>query len=234
MPRPPSYNKRRPDEARAHILAGKSARRVLAHALGIREKVLDLWCAEHPDFASAIADARAELTRIRAAARQGVRAGRKTLYTADMDEAARVHAATGKTDEGIAKELGVSITTLRNWRESHPSLHIAIQVGRDHWSTTAVEDSLIKRALGYEYKEVAVQKVKGKPVCTTVTKRHMPPDSRAAQFVLTNRAPERWRQRQEVEHKGEVSLAVPDAVQSVLTQCFNDLGSTAPATQEAV
>lgn len=234
MPRPQSYNKRRIESARLCILAGKSARKALALALGISPATLDAWCHAHADFAAAIADARAELTRIKAAEKQRVKAGRKTLYTADMDEAARMHAATGKTDEGIAHELGVSITTLRNWRESHPELHIAIQGGRDHWSTTAVEDSLIKRALGYEYKEVAVQKVKGKPVCTTVTKRHMPPDSRAAQFVLTNRAPERWRQRQEVEHKGEVSLTVPDAVQSVLTQCFNGLGNAATATQEAV
>lgn len=220
MPRPPSYNKRRPDEARAHILAGKSAHRELARALGISGATLTAWAEQHPDFAAAIADARAEASRQKAQARERAKAGRKTLYTEDMDETARVHAATGKSDEGIARELGVSITTLRNWRESHPSMHIAIQQGRDSWSATAVEESLVKRALGYEYKEVSVQKIKGKPVTTTVTKRHMPPDTRAAQFVLTNRAPERWKLKQEVEHKGGVELTVPDAVHEMLHSIF--------------
>lgn len=142
MPRQPRYAKRRATEAHDAVLAGKSAHKALALALGISPTTLKLWLEQQPDFASAVADARAELARQRAEAAPA-RAGRKSKYAPGMDETARLHAATGKTDEDIAHELDVSLTTLRNWRQSHPGLRQAIQEGRDCWAVTTVEQSLI-------------------------------------------------------------------------------------------
>ena len=176
-----------------------------ARALGITPTTRKLWLDQPPDSASAGADARAELARQRAEAAPA-RAGRKSKYAPGMDETARLHAATGKTDEDIAHELDVSLTTLRNWRQSHPGLRQAIQEGRDCWAVTTVEQSLIKRAQGYEYEETTTETGdKGERIVTM--QRHMPPDTRAAQFVLTNRAPERWTNKQEVEVSGLDALA---------------------------
>ena len=231
MPRQPRYAKRRATEAHDAVLAGKSAHKALALALGISPTTLKLWLEQQPDFASAVADARAELNRQRAEAAPA-RAGRKSKYAPGMDETARLHAATGKTDEDIAHELGVSLTTLRNWRQSHPGLHQAIQEGRDCWAVTTVEQSLIKRAQGYEYEETTTETGdKGERIVTM--QRHMPPDTRAAQFVLTNRAPERWKQKQEVEHKGEVGLSLPDAVRELFNNVMGDRLPTADVAGES-
>lgn len=206
MPRQPRYAKRYVALATDAILAGKTAHKALALALGITPTTLTTWLAQQPDLASAIADARADLKRRKAEA--PAQAGRKSLYDASTtDNAARLHAAAGKDDKAIAKALGVSVTTLRNWRTEFPSFALAIQQGRDTWNVTAVEESLVKRAIGYEVKEKSVTTGGKHGKIETVTNKHIPPDTRAAQFVLTNRAPDRWKNKQEVEIPGLDSLA---------------------------
>lgn len=229
MPRKPVYSSRRMAEAHALILEGRTARKSLAMGLGIACTTLDEWLVTHADFAAAVQAAKTELVRQREAQKQ--QRGRKSAYRHSMDEEARLHAATGKTDTDIAEELGISITTLRNWRENHPSLHAAIQNGRDHWAVTTVEQSLIKRAQGYEYEEVSTEPAVGrdkdggvyvqtdKPIVKTV-KKHMPPDTKAAQFVLTNRSPERWKDRQQVEHSGTLAIEVPEHMRHMLSTIF--------------
>ena len=211
MPRQPRYAKRYVALATDAVLAGKTAHKALALALGITPITLATWLTQQPDLASAIADARADLKRRKAEA--PAQAGRKGLYDASStDNAARLHAAAGKDDKAIAKALGVSVTTLRNWRTEFPSFADAIQQGRDTWNVTAVEESLVKRAIGYEVEEKSVTTGGKHGDTETTTTRHIPADTRAAQFVLTNRAPNRWKNRQEVEHTGEIGLTMPDSI----------------------
>ena len=229
MPRQRRYAKRYMDMAREAILAGKSAHKALALALEIRPTELTAWLERQPDFASAVADARAELARRKAEARPaGV--GRKSKYDPDMDAAARLHAAAGNDDAAIARELGISVTSLRNWREAHPSLHEAIQEGRDHWNVARVEDSLIMRAKGYRYTETTTE-VSDRGTRTVTMEKEMPPDARAAQFVLTNRAPERWKSKQEVAHTLEVGLTMPDAVRELFNSIMH--GADAAGADDA-
>ena len=54
MPRQPRYAKRRATEAHDAVLAGKSAHKALALALGISPTTLKLWLEQQPDFASAV------------------------------------------------------------------------------------------------------------------------------------------------------------------------------------
>lgn len=205
MPRQPRYAKRYVALATDAVLAGKTAHKALALALGITPTTLATWLAQQPDLASAIADAKADLKRRKAEA--PAQAGRKTLYASSTDDAARLHAAAGKDDKAIAHALGVSVTTLRNWRTEYPSFALAIQQGRDTWNVTAVEESLVKRAIGYEVEEKSITTGGKHGDTETKTTRHIPADTRAAQFVLTNRAPDRWKIRQEVEIPGLDSLA---------------------------
>lgn len=218
MPRKPAYSPRRVAQARELILSGRSARKSLATGMGIPCVVLDEWLAAHADFAQAVADAKAEQARVKAEQKQ--KQGRKSAYRPSMDESARLHAATGKTDDDIAHELDISITTLRNWRASHPSLHTAIQDGRDHWAVTTVEQSLIKRAQGYDYTEKVIEDSEKSGKRTATMTKHMPPDTKAAQFVLTNRAPERWKNRQDVEHSGALSLDMPENMTELIATIF--------------
>ena len=206
MPRQPRYSKKYNALAREAVLAGKTAHKALALALDITPTTLKTWLAEQPDFAAAVADATTEAAHLRDSAAPA-QAGRPTMYDAPcMDEAARLEAATGKDDSAIAKSLGLSPSTLRNWRLQHESFALAIQEGRDRWNVTAVEESIIKRAQGYEYTETTLEE-SDKGSRTITAHKHMPPDTRAAQFVLSNRAPERWRMKQEVELSGLENLA---------------------------
>lgn len=230
MARKPVYSSRRLADAREQILAGRIARKALAMGMGITCTVLDEWLVAHADFASCVADTKAEYTRIKAEQKQ--KQGRKSAYRPSFDASSRLHAATGKSDADIAKELDISTTTLRNWRESHPSLHAAIQDGRDHWAVTTVEQSLIKRAQGYNYTEKIVEdsEKSGKRVATMT--KHMPPDTKAAQFVLTNRAPDRWKNKQEVAHSGAVGLDLPENLSDLMATIFG-AGEQSPSDQAA-
>jgi len=201
MSRQPRYSRRYTEAAREAILnwqkRGDMPDGALARELGITRTVLRAWCSQHAEFSEAIADARSTLA-LQQAQTPPARAGRPSKYTPDMDETARLHAATGKNDEAIARELGISMTTLRNWRTEHVSLHEAIQNGRDYWAVTVSEESLLKRVQGYEYEEITVEE-SDRGERTIRHTRHMPPDTKAAQFLLTNRAPERWSNKEHIE-----------------------------------
>lgn len=223
MPRQPRYAKKYAPLAKEAILAGKSAHKSLALALGIPASVLQTWLDNNPEFATTVADARAELARIKAESTPA-KAGRKSKYVSSMDNEARLHAASGKSDEDIAEELGISGTTLRNYRESHPSLHVAIQEGRDTWAVTKVEASMVKRAIGYEVEEVTEEEGGKHGKRTIKTKKHIPPDTKAGIFILTNRAPERYSNNQKIEHTGEVGLTMPETVREFFNSVMADAG----------
>jgi len=62
-----------------------------------------------------------------------------------------------------------------------------------------VENALLKRALGYEYTETRYEETDKGEKRVEVTK-HVPPDPRAAIFWLKNRRPDKWSDRQVLEH----------------------------------
>ena len=69
----------------------------------------------------------------------------------------------------------------------------------------AVENALYKRAIGYQYTETT--KEAGKVVKTVV--KEVAPDTTAQIFWLKNRQPERWRDKQEVQHSGRIESSNP-------------------------
>ena len=74
-----------------------------------------------------------------------------------------------------------------------------------------VENALFKRATGYTYEEVTVERVQkddDKSVETKRVKRQVPPDSTAIIFWLKNRKPQAWRDRREIDHSGEMKQTV--------------------------
>ena len=60
---------------------------------------------------------------------------------------------------------------------------------------------MFERAVGYTHDSVKVFLPAGasKPVYAPYLK-HVPPDPRAGEFWLTNRAPDRWKHKQNIEH----------------------------------
>lgn len=111
----------------------------------------------------------------------------------------------GKTEEEIAAAIGVDRDTLIQWRKQFPDFAGTIKKNKDQADSVVVA-SLYKRACGYEYTEIAVKEDPEKGTITTTTTKHVSPDVTACIFWLKNRQKGDWRDKQEVEHSGNVTL----------------------------
>lgn len=145
--------------------------------------------------------------------------GRKTKYEADFPERVQEMCGQGLIDKQIAENLGISLYTFYEWKKKKPDFAKAIKDGKKV-ADQHVESALYRRACGYEYKEyheelvnkplqIAGKVIKGQLVTErktkTVTKQRAP-DTLAGIFWLKNRVPSRWRDKQEHQHSGEVSI----------------------------
>lgn len=113
--------------------------------------------------------------------------------------------ALGATDIEVADFLEVDVRTLHRWKGEHEEFCHALKAGKAV-SDERVERSLFARATGYEHDEVDIRVVAGALVQTPIRK-YYPPDTTAAIFWLKNRKPAEWRDKQEVEHSGELKVS---------------------------
>lgn len=117
-------------------------------------------------------------------------------------------ARDGATDEILAKKMGISRSTLSEWKIKHPVFAEALARTKEIVDIE-VENELLRNATGYEYTETQWFKVKktvyedGKKVLEEeelvekeVTKWH-PGDIKAQEYWLNNRNPEKWKYRKE-------------------------------------
>ena len=109
-------------------------------------------------------------------------------------------ARDGLSNEQIAYNMNVGIRTLYKWQKQNMQFKQALKVGKDT-ADRQVENALFKSALGYEYKEEVVTN-DGRVV--TVTK-HQKANTTAQIFWLKNRKPEKWRDKRELSHDGEIN-----------------------------
>lgn len=130
--------------------------------------------------------------------------GQPTKFTPAMIEQARMLCEEGFTDVKLAKFFGVTEQTINNWKIKHPSFFESLKAGKDA-ADTEVEKSLFHRARGYSHPDSHVSNFQGSITVTPITK-HYPPDTTACIFWLKNRKPAEWRDKQEIEHSGNVSF----------------------------
>jgi len=122
-------------------------------------------------------------------------------------------ARDGLTDEQIAHNVGVSRSTLNDWKKKYPDISDALKKGKEVIDLQ-VENALLKRALGYEYEEVTKESQwnekinKYELVITKSVKKRQVPDTTAQIFWLKNRRPDKWRDKQDVEHTGDMGLNI--------------------------
>lgn len=108
-------------------------------------------------------------------------------------------ARDGLTDEQIAHNMGISITSLYKYKKEYPQFAKALKKGKaviDY----EVESSLLKRAMGYEYEEKTYEE----GVLTKRVVKQQAPDVTAQIFWLKNRKPKEWRDKQHIEHSGTI------------------------------
>lgn len=114
-------------------------------------------------------------------------------------------ARDGLTEEQIAKNMGITRTTLWDWKKKETNIFNALKKGKEVVDIE-VENALLKRALGYTIR-INEQKVdKDGCVHDLVKDVHIPGDTTAQIFWLKNRNPRKWRDKVEVEtNKQELS-----------------------------
>lgn len=95
-------------------------------------------------------------------------------------------------DEIAMKYIGIGTSTMTRWRQASTAFNDALRVSQDQ-NNAQVEESLLKRALGYDCEEDTWELVEGEMRKVKVTHRHVPPDVKACLSWLFSRRPDRWR-----------------------------------------
>ncbi|MCK5644050.1 MAG: transposase [Gammaproteobacteria bacterium] len=116
-------------------------------------------------------------------------------------------AESGKTDEDIAKRIGIAASTLYKWLKEKPEFSESRKRGKDK-PDDEVEAALLRKAKGYTLhlkKEVSVSlgQGQGAELEEATFDHHVAPDTVAGIFWLKNRRPERWRDKIDHEITGK-------------------------------
>lgn len=118
-------------------------------------------------------------------------------------------ARDGLTDEDIAHNIGISRSTLKEWKKKIPAISATLNTNKAI-ADIRVENALFKKAIGCTVEEKVISKIKnpdGTVIETERTvERELPPDTTAGIFWLKNRKPKDWRDKQEVELSGNVGM----------------------------
>lgn len=122
-------------------------------------------------------------------------AGRPTLYKAEYAEQAKKLCELGATDAQLADFFEVAVSTVSLWKVKHQEFSDALKVAKEK-ADELVEQSLFRRAMGYECDEVDIRVIEGQVVQTPLRKIY-PPDTTAAIFWLKNRKAAEWRDKVE-------------------------------------
>lgn len=126
----------------------------------------------------------------------------------------------GLTDEQLADKIGISPSTLYEWKNKYSEISEALKKGKEIVDIQ-VENALLKRALGYDYQEEKIEKSKKDGVKVVQTIKHIPPDTTAQIFWLKNRRPDKWRDR-----------PIVDADREALEKLDNMLGDFKDAVKQ--
>ena len=108
-------------------------------------------------------------------------------------------ARDGLSDEQIAHNMGISRSTLSEWKNKYSDIADTLKKTKEIVDRE-VENALFKRAMGYKYDEVTYER--GEEV-KRVTKE-VAPDITAQIFWLKNRKPAEWRDK--IEQQQTVTI----------------------------
>jgi hypothetical protein len=131
--------------------------------------------------------------------------GRPTKYDPKYNRQAEKLCKLGSTDKELADFFEVNEDSIHEWKKRYPKFAESIRRGKSV-ADAEVADKLFKRATGYKHPDVDIKQYEGQIIVTKITK-HYPPDTTAAIFWLKNRHKNVWRDKHEIEHKGNLHLS---------------------------
>lgn len=146
--------------------------------------------------------------------------GRPTKYNPKFAKVAEeLCKEKGYTDKNLASHFKVSESTINKWKKGFSEFSESLKKGKDEFDSRVVEQSLLKRAIGYSYVETTreLQADSGEVfdedsessiqtlVVTKKVTKQVAPDVTAQIFWLKNRRPQRWSDVKEIEHRIEMT-----------------------------
>lgn len=123
--------------------------------------------------------------------------------------------AKESTDKEIAAALNISYSSFKGYKKKHAALAGALVSARAE-PDYEVLGAFHRKATGCEIKEVVKERVNGKLVVVKEVTKEVPPDTEAGKFWLKNRMPDSWRDKQQLEHSGEIRTEKLDDILSQL------------------
>lgn len=133
--------------------------------------------------------------------------GRPTKYDPKYNDQVYKLALLGATDKELADFFEVTESTLNLWKLKHPDFSESLKKGKVQ-ADAQVGARLFERALGFEHDSEEIKVVsmgkEGSVVERVPIRKVYPPDTTAAIFWLKNRQSDKWRDKQEVQHSGEI------------------------------
>lgn len=110
-------------------------------------------------------------------------------------------ARQGLTNEQIANNMGINVSTLYDYINKFNEISNALKKGKEVVDFE-VENALLKRALGYSYEEKTFEDGVLKKVVT----KEVAPDTTAQIFWLKNRMSDHWRDKVEVNNSNNEEI----------------------------
>lgn len=133
-------------------------------------------------------------------------AGRPSKYRPEFAEQVFKLCLLGLTDAELAKYFEVDEATVNRWKQEHPEFCESLRRGKED-ADAEVAQKLYERAKGYSHPEDKIFVHDGQPVIVPTTK-HYPPDTAAAFIWLKNRKSTTWKDKQEIEHTGDLKVSL--------------------------
>lgn len=130
--------------------------------------------------------------------------GRPTAYKPEFAKQAKKLCELGATDKELADFFEVETRTIYRWRNQYEDFCQAVIAGKDR-ADDRVERALYNRAVGYTFESEKVFQHQGQ-ILRAPTLEHVPPDPGAAMNWLKNRQSDKWRDKQDHEHSGAITL----------------------------
>lgn len=145
--------------------------------------------------------------------------GRPRQYEERFNKMAFVACSEGGfIDKSLGKLFGVSDRTINRWKKDYPEFCQSIKSGKDIANCNTAENSMFKIVNGFSYNEtfkksVTVKDKEGNPIINNKTgcvktkmvtvktiRKTVAPNQKAGEFWLRNRDPERWPNKQTIDH----------------------------------
>lgn len=131
--------------------------------------------------------------------------GRPPKFKQEHMKKIKKMALAGFTDKEMSECLSVTEQTFNNWKKKYPDFFESLKDWK-FLADEAVEKSLYLRATGYSHPDTKFATYEGQITDSVEYTKHYAPDPTAAIFWLKNRKPKQWKDKQEVQHSGELKL----------------------------